>query len=204
MSKNKVEIGYIRTKLRDNNNKIIAYDLNLVHYDNSNYTCCESTHRLSIESMQQLVLSKQLIIVNAVTCHNGHILVRSRSVDTAWIQSLLKNVRNYMELNYGTATNLVGHCIEASEIIAHLLKTFGFRKAKTVEGWCRYDNDDYGSDRPYDEHTWVELNGVYMDVTADQFNVGMYPENKYQTILIFKGLPHGMSYLEPEWEDEDY
>ena len=40
--------------------------------------------------------------------------------------------------------------------------------------WCVYEDDSSCSDRCYDEHTWVECEGYYIDVTADQFNSCMF------------------------------
>ena len=111
-------------------------------------------------------------------------------------------VRKLMEKVYGTGTDLCGQCIEATELIAATLKYFGLHNVRVVEGWCEYDDEYYGSDRPYDPHTWYEDDYVYIDVTADQFNPGMYRENEYPPIIIRKGLPHGMTYDEPEgYED---
>lgn len=108
-----------------------------------------------------------------------------------------------MERIYGTGTDLAGHCIEASEYIVAILKSLGFAQAKTVEGYCLYDNGDFCSDVPYDPHTWVELEGLYLDVTADQFNCGMFRENEFSSILFTKGMPHGITIDEPV-EGKDY
>ena len=38
-------------------------------------------------------------------------------------------------------------------------------------------------------------------VTADQFNYGMAIENEFAEIIVQEGLPHGMEYDEPSWDD---
>lgn len=102
---------------------------------------------------------------------------------------------------YGIGTNLAGHCIEASDRIVELLAEIDV-KAKAVEGWCIYDDEYYGSDRPYDEHTWVELeDGYYIDVTADQFNPGMWEGNELEEIVIGR-KPTCMVYDEPDLDED--
>lgn len=110
------------------------------------------------------------------------------------LKSLATKVRNDLEKEYGS--DLTGHCVEASDNLLSALKAVGIA-ARIVEGWCVWDDDRWGSDTPYGEHTWVELqDGTYIDVTADQFNPGMDADRKYPKILIFKGLPWGMRYEE--------
>lgn len=101
---------------------------------------------------------------------------------------------------------VAGHCIEASDLIVQAITDQLGIPCNTVEGWCRYDDESYGSDRPWDEHTWVEIPsmGLYVDVTADQFNYGMREKNEFPEIIIQKGLPYGMQYDEPTWETYDY
>lgn len=117
------------------------------------------------------------------------------------IESIVHGVRNEMTAQYGD--NLSGHCIEASEKIVELLSGQLGLDAVTVEGWCRYDDESYGSDHPWDPHTWVEVPslGLYIDATADQFNYGMDAESQFPDVIIQKGLPYGMQYEEPTWED---
>lgn len=114
---------------------------------------------------------------------------------------IAQSVRDEMIAIYGD--DLQGKCIEASEkIVERILLDLGI-EAITVEGWCQYDDECYGSDRPWDEHTWVEMPelGLYIDVTAEQFNHGMFSENDYAAVIVCKGLPHGMRYDEPKWEE---
>lgn len=121
----------------------------------------------------------------------------------ATVQKIAIQVRNEMVDKYGTDTDLSGHCIEASDRIVELLESQDI-KSEAIEGWCMYDDEYYGSDRPYDEHTWVELSdGTYIDVTADQFNVAMYEENKLGSIIIGK-MPDCMVYTEPKLDDEGF
>lgn len=64
-----------------------------------------------------------------------------------------------------------GQCILASDLISAELKKQNIPH-RIVEGWCRYNkNLDSCSDRPFDEHTWVEVQGgTVLDVTMDQFS----------------------------------
>lgn len=119
------------------------------------------------------------------------------------IRLLSEQVREEMESKYGVGTDLAGYCIEASEKLAKRIHEQLGLNAVTVEGWCRYDDDYYGSDYPWDPHTWVEIPemGIYADVTADQFNYGMDIENEFSGIVVQEGLPHGMQYEEPSWDE---
>ena len=117
------------------------------------------------------------------------------------VKTVALSTRNEIVSIYGE--DLAGYCIEASENIVKRLRDELRLDAKTVEGWCRFDDECYGSDHPWDPHTWVEIPslGLYVDVTADQFNYGMYTENEFSEIIVQKGLPHGMEYDEPSWDD---
>lgn len=161
--------------------------------------------RFTIAKEQIIALSdaKKLYIINYYERNNNIPVVRIIQKNKNQVENILKTVRKYMVDNYGDGTNLAGKCIMASELIVKLLHLIGFNEAKAVEGWCHYDYEDYGSDRPYDEHTWVELGDYYLDVTADQFNLGMEKENEFEGIIFNHGLPHGMCYEEPNDYDED-
>lgn len=114
------------------------------------------------------------------------------------IYNICKQVRNELVNKYGK-DYLYGKCIEASDKIVELLDKQGI-KAKVVEGWCNYDDPTCCSDRPYDEHTWVELaDGTYVDVTATQFQCFMDEEIPE---IIIGAKPYYMSYEEPEIELE--
>jgi hypothetical protein len=158
---------------------------------NSNYTVSVKEREELLSRLQ----NKNFIIINKYKTN-------SANQDLGKIEMTAKAVRDYIELSYGVRTDIAGRCIEASELIVEILKCLGFKTTKTVEGWCLFDNQDYGSDRPYDEHTWVEIKDIYIDVTADQFNVAMYADTEFKPIIIQKGLPHGMRYYEPEYNEE--
>ena len=119
------------------------------------------------------------------------------------ITNIAQNVRNEMVSTYGE--DLAGYCIEASDKIAEKISSYLGLNAQAVEGWCRFDDEHYGSDRPWDPHTWVEVPslGIYIDATADQFNYGMCSENNFPEVIVQKGLPHGMVYDEPTWDEFD-
>lgn len=100
-------------------------------------------------------------------------------------------VRTWMVDHYGEGVNMAGHCIEASDLLVQILHLLGYVDARTAEGWVKYDDDRY-AESGYDAHTWVELGNTYIDVTADQFNYGMFPENKFKGIIICEKYPHGV------------
>lgn len=93
----------------------------------------------------------------------------------AVVRNVALSVRKNLELRF-LYPGLAGTCIEASESIVQELAAVKV-KARTVEGWCLYDDEHYGSDRSYDEHTWVEVDAgddvLFVDVTLDQFQPGM-------------------------------
>ena len=115
--------------------------------------------------------------------------------DKSKTYNICKQVRDELVNKYGEDF-LYGKCIEASDKIVELLNKEGI-DAKTVEGWCVYDDDSGCSDRPYDEHTWVELeDGTYIDVTATQFQ--SFIEDDIPDIII-GNIPYYMSYNEPQY-----
>lgn len=115
-------------------------------------------------------------------------------LEIAWV------VRDEVVSKYGEDF-LYGKCIEASERIVGLLKEKGI-DAQTVEGWCVYDDSTTVSDRPYDEHTWVESNCIYIDVTATQF--GAFVGEEIPEIIV-GSKPDYMVYDEPtHLIEEDY
>lgn len=115
------------------------------------------------------------------------------------IYNICKLVRNKIISKYGK-DHLYSSCIETSDMIIDLLSKEGI-KAHVVEGYCIYDDIYFGSDRPWDEHAWVELEDkTYIDVTADQFESGMFrdiPE------IIIGDKPEYMVYEEPDFDDYD-
>ena len=154
----------------------------------------------------KMLQSRNIIFLNAKLSSCGRVISKDISqfkIDIDTVMKCANSVRVLMERNYGTGTDLCGHCIEASELLVSILQYLGFTGAKTVEGWCEFDNELCGSDRPYDPHTWVEVCGNYVDVTADQFNTCMWEENEYPSVIVETHLPHGMRYDEPdinEWQ----
>ena len=116
------------------------------------------------------------------------------------IYSVLFRVRKEVVNKYGE-DNLYGKCIESSDRIVELLSELHIQ-AHTVEGWVLYDYDEGCSDRPYDEHTWVETpDGRVLDVTATQFNSFM--EEPFDDIIYGYGLPYNYFYEEPLFAIED-
>lgn len=120
------------------------------------------------------------------------------------IYNVAKIIRKWFEEHYGCGVNLAGHCIEASELIVDILHSVGMEQVRTQEGYVKYDDPKYADD-PYEPHMWVEvLSGsqiLYLDITGDQFNYGMDPENKFPDIIFKPGYPHGVSLEKPEVSD---
>lgn len=118
---------------------------------------------------------------------------------TAKIRQAAVIVRDWMVQHYGEGINLAGHCIEASDLLVQILKLVGYDKAETVEGIVTYDDDRY-ADSGYDSHVWVRVveegRTLFVDVTGDQFNYGMDPENKIPGIVVAEKLPEGYSLVE--------
>lgn len=93
-----------------------------------------------------------------------------------------------------------GICIDASDYIVERLSEKGI-EAKAIEGWMTYEDEEYGTDRPYDEHTWVEVGELMIDVTIDQFQGGCY--TKLPAIYI--GDKHEfLTYSEPELDEDGF
>ncbi len=115
------------------------------------------------------------------------------------IKHLLRSIRTQLEVLYDG--NLQGHCVIASEITATALKLMGVNNIQIIEGWCLFDDASSCSDTSYDPHTWVQIfyggKTYYLDVTADQFNYYMFPENRFANVIFQEGLPYGMSYDKP-------
>lgn len=163
-----------------------------------------------IETRDQLLSHKDLLfviqkynvrLINATVQKSGVIYFRKWHDAEHKIKTTAEILRESLVKQYGSSTDLCGHCIEASELLRDIFSTMGI-PCHTIEGWCEFDDEYYGSDRPYDPHTWLEIprrggKSVYVDITADQFNPGMYEETKYDGIIIQFGLPHGMRYDEP-------
>lgn len=174
-------------------------------------------HFRSRNDLINYVLNNQITLINASIYNSKdktgkitpRIYFRQYKDTKGLIEMIAHQVRKYFEKDYGVDTDLCGYCIEASEVVSAMLKFAGIN-SRTVEGWCEFDDEYYGSDRPYDPHTWVEIDvkssnrPIYVDITADQFNPGMYKENEFKGVTISIGLPHGMTYDEPAIYDDDY
>lgn len=123
-------------------------------------------------------------------------------MDLDEIKMFLEIVRSEVVSKYGEG-NIHGSCIEASEMISKELTKHGI-KNQTIEGWCQYDDESYGSDRPYDEHTWVEIvhqgKTIILDVTLDQFQAGI--DEDIPPIYVGE-LPEFLVYDEPDMPEDD-
>jgi hypothetical protein len=105
-------------------------------------------------------------------------------------------------LNDGENEDLQGCCVEASDTIKDILEPLGY-ECEFVEGWCVYEDDSSCTDRCYDEHSWIECEGYYIDATASQFNSCFY--HKLPDIIVSKKRPSCMQKEEPDykWLDEE-
>jgi hypothetical protein len=110
------------------------------------------------------------------------------------IHAVSEEVRTLLEAKYGSENNdLQGKCIEAAELISEKLLKKGIGH-RIVEGWIIYDDASGCSDRDYDEHTWVEVDDLYVDVTLTQFEPFM--EGPLQRIIV-GAKPSFLVYEEP-------
>lgn len=196
------------------NNKVDKFDIYAFSYHPCknrivDYEVLAKKHTVNSEDFYKLYRCGVIIPINfKVDILNLEIIKTNIDNQKDAIINTAKAVREFMVKSYGVGTDLAGHCIEASDYIVKIMRTIGYKNWKQVEGYCLYDNEDYGSDHPYDEHTWVQSsdNKIYVDVTADQFNAGMFEENDFKDIIISNiknGLPHGMRYDKPK-EGIDY
>lgn len=166
---------------------LLTNELNEIYVSDSTYnTYVTSTNN-----------TDDAIFLNFELHNNQPILIKFNS-ENDLITHILKQLRTFFETTIGTDTDLAGYCIQTSEYIKTVLTLLNFKNVRTKEGWCRYDLDDYGSDCPWDPHTWCEYEDYYLDITADQFNYGMYCENEFPPVIFQKGLPHGMQYTCPD------
>lgn len=157
--------------------------------------CSEENQRAYYE---QLALYEQMEEERALEVYQEQVAMEEYQKEN-FRKELLEvatDIRNKMvELytdKYGL--NLCGKCIEASDLIVEKLAKKGI-EAKTVEGWCIYEDDSSCSDRCFDEHTWVECKNYYIDVTADQFNSCMI--NALADIYVTEDRPSCMVYEKP-------
>jgi hypothetical protein len=115
------------------------------------------------------------------------------------IAQIAQTVREELEDKYGSDyTGFQGKCVEASELIAARLKERGIEH-RIVCGWIQYDDASGCSNRDYDEHTWVEVGDIFVDVTLTQFEPFMYgPLPK----VCVGEKPKFLLYDEPEMDEE--
>lgn len=89
------------------------------------------------------------------------------------IQNTALQVRNQLENKYGSSNeDMMGKCIEASDLITEKLKHLGF-KAESYRVWCLYEYFQSCTNYCYEEH-WITkvVSGqekLYIDVTMNQF-----------------------------------
>ena len=192
-SKLRGNIGFITENAH--NDKIIPYIFNYLY------------HRIDGTFYNGIIGLSKHEILNSTNNYYINTYIKRRKphakiyeTDEEMVKDILKAAREYIVGNFGTGTNLCGHCIEASVLIKNLLKIAKLGNAEIIEGWIEYDCKDYGSSRPWDAHTWVKWKNYILDITADQFNVGMYPENELLEIIMQDTLPHGYRLDEPEWD----
>lgn len=201
-----VKIVSIVSKYTGNNKRETTFKVSWSDYNQKDYTCTRQHAEVKRSELIRAVKNKEIVLVNGKISVDDRVRWEIPKDYKKRIDMILKSVRQAMEYKYGTGTDLAGRCIEASELIVDNLRYWGYRDCKTVEGWCKFDDATGCSDRPYDPHTWVELNNgkVYIDVTADQFNLFM--DKEFKSIVINKGLPYGMVYNEPVemLEEEDW
>ncbi|WDH82441.1 hypothetical protein PUW24_06115 [Paenibacillus urinalis] len=110
------------------------------------------------------------------------------------LRAIAEEVRTLLEAKYGSEySDLQGKCVEASELISKKLTKQGIGH-RIVEGWIIYDDASSCSNRDYDEHTWVEVGGLYIDVTLTQFEP--FLEGPLQRVIVGE-KPSFLVYEEP-------
>ncbi len=168
--------------------------LEVLEYHDEEYTVTAREVIMTADELDKKTASEELVCIGPPRQEPTEQVLRQ--VATA--------VRRYIDVRYDGDT--AGTCIEASELIKSVATRLGIPGMSVIEGWCRWDDDCYGSDRPYDPHTWAECRlpdspvPYYVDVTADQFNYGMAPENEFPEVIVTRDRPSAMRYEEP---DED-
>ena len=127
------------------------------------------------------------------------------------VRMIANEVRKVLETKYGK-NNLHGKCIEASDMIIAKMNSQGL-KGRIIEGWIKFDIEEYGSDRPYDEHTWVEWvnnpnnqfeNNYIIDVTLDQFQDALYDDISAIIIMMKDKILECYSLEEPKLDEDGY
>lgn len=99
------------------------------------------------------------------------------------------------------SNDLRGSSLYASELIISALKKERV-SAKSVEGWCVYDEFTNYTNAHYDDHVWIEVaDGKkvwYVDVTATQFQFQI--DVNIPKVIVGE-RPYYMSYKEPSEYD---
>ena len=184
-------VCYCNKKIRDKNGEVAIYELVDQRRDS-----------ILIRSwkLKELLISGEYHCLNLILTKDKQIKSRQKTENRSIIKKIALYERNITLKKY--SGELYGKCIETSDRIVKRLSTVGI-KAYTFECWCVFDDENYGSDRPWGEHTLVITDkGLVVDVTADQFNCAM--EDKYKELEIGTKLPNKMTFYEPSWEDYDY
>lgn len=194
----------ISKKVYARNSKLVGCNVYALQYDKNNYKCTKKEYYIQTSDFIKQIRSGAIHPINFTLKSNGVIVIIKYDNVRDAIQKIAKSMRIFLERQYGTGTNLCGHCIEASEYLEVLLRHYGISAVKQVEGYCLWEDECYGSDRPYDDHTWVEIgNQYYLDITADQFNNGFFDKNHFKPIEFRSRTPKEMMKTEPI-DGEDY
>lgn len=188
-----------------NKKKLIGFNITIIRYSRDTTRCGLQTINIDTRNMLLKLNNKEIMPINFVLWNNGVIAINKYDNAKHIIKETAIKMRKFLEVHYGTGTDLCGHCIEASEYLEKILRLYGLKDIKQVEGYCLWENEDYGSDRPYGEHTWLELgNGkYYLDITADQFNQAFFGKEHFKPIEFRCGVPKEMMHTEPV-EGYDY
>lgn len=195
----------INKKIYDKSNKLVGFNIVAIQYEQHTYKCVKKEYYVQTSDFIAQIKSDKIVPINFTLKSNGVIVKHAYKSGKDIIEKVAIAMRNLLEKRYGTGTDLCGRCIEASSYLETILRTFGVTDIKQVEGWCLFEDEDYGSDRPYDEHTWLELgNGkYYLDITADQFNPAFFGKEHFKSIEFRCGVPKEMMHTEPV-EGYDY
>lgn len=197
----------IVNRYEGNGRRETSFDIVWFSYNPITYSCDKHTARVGRTQLIEAVRSNKAFLINATLSKDNKVIGKVFLEPKDRVLSIVNAVRSAMEAYHGTETDLSGFCIDASETLCSNLLIHGFKDAKVVEGWCIYEDPSNCTDKPYGEHTWVEIekhgrDNIYIDVTADQFN---YFGNEYNKVIIQRGLPDNMVYDEPTYlMDEDW
>ena len=106
------------------------------------------------------------------------------------VYEVVCNTYRIMVSKYGE-NNLMGKCIEASDMITMQLQIMGY-KASAKQVWCLYEYFENCSDYCFEEH-WITLvesgkDKLYIDVTMSQFQWAF--SKKLPRIYLKKKLPN--------------